>query len=548
MKQFKCSMSKKIESQGKKQESISGKLLLDPEKFEKAIREVIDGETEDILKNVDDNERMYYEMAFDTLGDSDYAGELCKSLQDDMFKYVSGNDYRIMGNFNNIEWDWENAHKDGIKFRDLRKKLLDGVNDADTDEFSTWAIDWFFDTFGTYNMCYNYQNTISDLAYSYQQEDEENGDADESKKSESKKNERGTTKIETYVGFDELLEYADAEYLLEDVVDVLSKYYTYEDDTFDEGQAKGDPEFTIKIEGGDERADFYSEDIFYVHLPNKEAAEELAKVLGGELSESKKPESCKDGKKESMERCDSCGAVMTEYDYDRYGGLCKRCRDKGEAKKPAESSKKSEEVVNNLTSPEAKKIYADVHKNHWKKPKFAELMDRCVADEDCGDLIDYLMGVYGTDIRDTLSEDDELLRLGFTLVDDWREEHGQNESRKKSEGIGSRIKMGIDYNMFMRMCRTAAYLDEDEDYWDALWEYYSEMGEIEDALVFFDNLFQYTAWKTAEELWSDFSDILGDKPEDKDYEEALDAYLDENDNEVGNAAAFKYGDHYLMVY
>jgi len=43
-------------------------------------------------------------------------------------------------------------------------------------------------------------------------------------------------------------------------------------------------------------------------------------------------------KKESMERCDSCGAVMTEYEYDRYGGLCKRCRDKGEAKKPEDAS------------------------------------------------------------------------------------------------------------------------------------------------------------------------------------------------------------------
>lgn len=179
-----ASMSKLIESLSKKKESISGKLLLDPEKFEKAIRDVIDGEKEDILKDVDDDERMYYEMAFETLGDSDYdyAGDLYERLQNDMFKYVSGNDYRIMGNFNNIEWDWDNAHKDGIKFQDLRKKLLDGVNDADTDEFSTWAIDWFFDTFGTYNMCYNYQNTISDLAYSYQQEDEENGDADESKR------------------------------------------------------------------------------------------------------------------------------------------------------------------------------------------------------------------------------------------------------------------------------------------------------------------------------------------------------------------------------
>lgn len=574
MKQFKCSMSKKIERLGKKQEAISGKNLMDPEQFEKDIREMIAGEYEKILKGCDDEERRYYEMALEIWDDCgyDYAGELYEKLQQQMYEYVSGTDYRMPGNFANIAWDWEDDHKDGIKFADLRKKLLDGVKDADTDEFSTWAIDWFFHAFGTYNMCYNFANDLGEEVAILEQEDEEererensdeskkrscsmskkkeslakkseglseyrhytnpdNGrtasldpikhpglnkfivyfeagekryssikdaeddlksrgyEKDESKKSEdassvddllarhnqkwlvkvsydvdashsavapsivradtkdaatnialkrhrglgynmkvvsvepmtesrkkseSKKNERGTTKIETYEGFDELLGYADAEYVLEDVVDVLSKYYTYEgegdDIVFDEDQAKDDPEFTIKIEGGDERADFYSEDIFYVHLPNKEAAEELAKVLGGELSESKKPES------------------------------------------------------------------------------------------------------------------------------------------KKSEGISDMIDAKIDYNMFMRMCKTAAYLEEDEDYWDALWEYYSDLGSIGDALVFFDNLFQYTSWKTAEDLWTDYSNILGDKPEGKDYEEALDAYLDENDNEVGNSAVYKYGDHYLMLH
>lgn len=168
-------------------------------------------------------------------------------------------------------------------------------------------------------------------------------------------------------------------------------------------------------------------------------------------NESKKPESCKDGKKESMERCDSCGAVMTEYDYDRYGGLCKHCRDKGEAKKPAESS-------------------------------------------------------------------------------------------KKSEGIGDRIKMGIDYNMFMRMCRTAAYLDEDEDYWDALWEYYSEMGEIEDALVFFDNLFQYTAWCDADELYDEYLDDKF-KDDSKSKEECIDAAID-----GGDLQAYKHENgNYLVI-
>ena len=109
------------------------------------------------------------------------------------------------------------------------------------------------------------------------------------------KNEKSTTRINTYTGFDELLGYADADsqYLFDDVVEVLSKYYSFEDGVFDEEQAASDPEFTIKKEGGDERADFYTEDIFYVHLPNKEAAEELTDVLDGKLDESKKSEAVK---------------------------------------------------------------------------------------------------------------------------------------------------------------------------------------------------------------------------------------------------------------
>lgn len=351
-----------------------------------------------------------------------------------------------------------------------------------------------------------------------------------SSQGESKKNERGSTQIETYDGFDELLGYADAEYLLEDVVDVLSKYYTYEgegdDIVFDEDQAKDDPEFTIKIEGGDERADFYSEDIFYVHLPNKEAAEELAKVLGGELNESKKPESCKDGKKESMERCDSCGAVMTEYDYDRYGGLCKHCRDKGEAKK-SEALTKDTTVVGQIDNSSLKWIERTLGQIKKKFPgveadsrgntitirgKLADVSAVCDAYPKG---ISHLHQDKGGDFLPNAAGDD----LDYGEVDKVLSES------KKSEGIGDRIKMGIDYNMFMRMCRTAAYLDEDEDYWDALWEYYSEMGEIEDALVFFDNLFQYTAWCDVDELYDEYlDDAYKDKSKSKEtcIQEAVD--------------------------
>ena len=207
MKQFKCSMNKKIESLAKKQESISGKYLMDPEQFEKEIREMIEGEYEDILKGCNDDERRYYELAWQIWDDCgyDYAKELSEKLQQQMYKYVSGNDYRMSGNFANIQWDWEHDHEGGIKFYDLRKKLLDGVKDADTDEFSIWAIDWFFHAFGTRGMCYNFATDLGEEAYTLQKEDEEERERENSDESK-KRSEKRTIQPPSYdvYTFDEL--------------------------------------------------------------------------------------------------------------------------------------------------------------------------------------------------------------------------------------------------------------------------------------------------------------------------------------------------------
>lgn len=112
---------------------------------------------------------------------------------------------------------------------------------------------------------------------------------------------------------------------------------------------------------------------------------------------------------------------------------------------------------------------------------------------------------------------------------------------KKSEGVGGKIKMGIDYNMFMRMCASAAYLDSNEDYWDALWEYYSEMGEIEDACEFFDNLFQYTSWCDEDEVYDEY---LDDSYKDgtKSKAECIEAAVDAGDLDV-----FKTDKGYLVI-
>ena len=99
-----------------------------------------------------------------------------------------------------------------------------------------------------------------------------------------------------------------------------------------------------------------------------------------------------------------------------------------------DESKKNEEVIVDLTLPEAKKIYADVHKNHWDKSKFGKVMDSCLEYEDVSELIDYLIGVYDPGIRDRLAENDELMHLCFILLDEWREEHEPTESKKSEKG------------------------------------------------------------------------------------------------------------------
>lgn len=116
---------------------------------------------------------------------------------------------------------------------------------------------------------------------------------------------------------------------------------------------------------------------------------------------------------------------------------------------------------------------------------------------------------------------------------------------KKSEGLGDFLDAKIDYNMFMRMCKTAAYLEEDEDYWDALWDFYSEVGSIGDALVFFDNLFQYTAWMDVDETYDELAE--SDQDGSKSKEECIEAVLD-RDGEIRGSLVRNYGDHYLWVY
>lgn len=115
--------------------------------------------------------------------------------------------------------------------------------------------------------------------------------------------------------------------------------------------------------------------------------------------------------------------------------------------------------------------------------------------------------------------------------------------RAKASALGT-IKIGIDYILFMRLLDSAAFFSGDDNYKDALWDYFSDGGEISDGLQFFDNLFQYTAWWDEEEL----ADEIGlSAKEGEDLEELCDKWLEEHDGELRSMYIRKYTGGYLVI-
>lgn len=145
--------------------------LLDNDELYTSILEIYQNEFEKLCDSADENEKPYYES--EDYYVEEFATHTTEGIQRDMYKYVSGNNFKIPGNFKQIDYDWNSDHEDGIKFYELRKKLLEGVKDKDTKEFSTWGIQWFFKAFGTYDIKYKFRDAIVNIVFEQMAEDEE---------------------------------------------------------------------------------------------------------------------------------------------------------------------------------------------------------------------------------------------------------------------------------------------------------------------------------------------------------------------------------------
>jgi len=134
--------------------------------------ECIKGIYTDAIDNAEDHEDLIEDMAYN----------VAQGIVRDMRKYVHQNDTKIVGNFNNIRSDWdyikdsfwvakdENSEAVEIKpfgkFDDMVKGMDEGtLTDEQVWIVQQWCEGWFFETFGTYNLKYNFQNFIGELEY-----------------------------------------------------------------------------------------------------------------------------------------------------------------------------------------------------------------------------------------------------------------------------------------------------------------------------------------------------------------------------------------------
>ena len=110
----------------------------------------------------------------------EYAEINAQTIAEDMNKYVHRKSTKIDGNFCNIKEDWEETYdfigsevKPWGKFDDVIKSIdNETISDEDLAKFQQWASDWFFCAFGTWGLCYNLKELISEMEYEEEKEKE----------------------------------------------------------------------------------------------------------------------------------------------------------------------------------------------------------------------------------------------------------------------------------------------------------------------------------------------------------------------------------------
>ena len=111
------------------------------------------------------------EFVEDTFNDDwfdEYSFELASEFDSDMKTYLHTYDKSIAGNFGRIDLDYckhitgEYGYNDKL-IEDLVNRLDSEDKSEQTQQDLNYLTDWFFDTFGTYGITYNFETLVCDM-------------------------------------------------------------------------------------------------------------------------------------------------------------------------------------------------------------------------------------------------------------------------------------------------------------------------------------------------------------------------------------------------
>lgn len=114
----------------------------------------------------DDSYRELLNSEFNDDRLSEEAIELAFQINTDMKRYLHNNEHAILGNFNNIDYDYPKHINGEFEYdddlvNDLIKRLDERDMSARTKSDRLWLNDWFFDTFGSFGIRYNFMEMMS---------------------------------------------------------------------------------------------------------------------------------------------------------------------------------------------------------------------------------------------------------------------------------------------------------------------------------------------------------------------------------------------------
>ena len=108
----------------------------------------------------------------------DLAAERAREFNYDMCKYLNMSNHKIDGNFNNIDYDYPAHINGGVKYNyplvnAMISRLNAGEQSEQADADRNWLVDWFWQTFGSWGIRYNFRDSMSCDLYVFGYEEDE---------------------------------------------------------------------------------------------------------------------------------------------------------------------------------------------------------------------------------------------------------------------------------------------------------------------------------------------------------------------------------------